>query len=95
MGVQRIAIMLLIALVGPQMGAQRGASEPDRFATLRFLAGTWRGDQAGQPGRGTAERTYQFILNISFLQETTPMDYPRQEKKEDRSGPSSHEHHQL
>ena len=49
MGVQRIAIMLLIALVGPQMGAQRGASKPDRFATLRFLAGTWRGDQAGQP----------------------------------------------
>jgi hypothetical protein len=69
-GIQRIAVLLVIAFLGAQAGAQQGASTPDRFAALRFLAGTWRGDQAGQPGRGTAERTYQFILNDRFLQET-------------------------
>ena len=45
-----------------------------------MLAGTWLGDQAGQPGRGTAERTYQFILNDRFLQETNTSTCPAQEK---------------
>ena len=80
MGIHRIAILLVIVFLGPPAGAQQGASKPDRFAPLRFLAGTWRGDQAGQPGRGTAERTYEFILNDRFLQETNTSTYPPQEK---------------
>lgn len=80
MAIQRSALLLVIALLGAQAGAQQGASRPDRFAALRFLAGTWRGEQAGQPGRGTAERTYQFILNDRFLQETNTSTYPPQEK---------------
>jgi hypothetical protein len=66
-GIQRFAILLVIIFLGVPAGAQQGASRPDPFAALRFLAGTWRGDQAGQPGRGAAERTYQFILNDRFL----------------------------
>ena len=80
MAIQRIAILLVIMFLGAPAGAQQGASTPDRFAPLRFLAGTWRGDQAGQPGRGTAERTYQFILNDRFLQETNTSTYPPQKK---------------
>ena len=80
MKIERILLLLVIALLGSPMGAQQGASRPDRFAALRFLAGTWRGDQSGQPGRGTAERTYQFILNDRFLQETNRSTYPPQEK---------------
>jgi hypothetical protein len=79
-GIQRIAILLVIVFLGAPVGAQQGASKPDRFALLRFLAGTWRGDQSGQPGRGTAERTYQFILNDRFVQETNTSTYPPQEK---------------
>jgi hypothetical protein len=79
-GIQRFAILLVIVFLGMPAGAQQGASRPDRFAALRFLAGTWRGDQAGQPGRGAAERTYQFILNDRFLQETNTSTYPPQEK---------------
>jgi hypothetical protein len=78
--IQRIAILLVIGFLGAPVGAQQGASKPDRFAPLRLFAGTWRGDQAGQPGRGTAERTYQFILNDRFLQETNTSTYPPQEK---------------
>ena len=80
MGIQRIAILLVIACLGAPLDAQQGASTPDRFAPLRFFVGTWRGDQAGQPGRGTAERTYQFILNDRFLQETNTSTYAPQEK---------------
>ena len=88
MGTQRIAILLAIAFLGAQAGAQQGAAKPDRFAALRFLAGTWRGEQAGQPGRGTAERTYQFILSDRFLQETNTSTYPPQEKN--RNGEVHH-----
>ena len=88
MGIPRIAILLLLGFLAAQPRTQPGASKPDRFAALRFLAGTWRGDQAGQPGRGTAERIYQFILNDRFLQETNTSTYPPQEKN--KSGEVHH-----
>ena len=80
MSIPRISILLVIALLGPHASAQQGASEPDRFAPLRFLAGTWKGDQAGHPGRGAVERTYQLILNDRFLQEANTSTYPPQQK---------------
>ena len=80
MRIDRIAVLVAIAFLGVPAGARQGTSRADRFAALRFLVGTWRGDQAGQPGRGTAERTYQFILNDRFLQETNTSTYPPQEK---------------
>jgi hypothetical protein len=86
--IQRIPILLVIAFLGAPMGAQQGGSKADRFAALRFLAGTWRGDQTAQSGRGTAERTYQFILNDRFLQETNTSTYPPREKN--RNGEVHH-----
>jgi hypothetical protein len=80
MGVQNAAILLVMALLVASARSQEGLTKPDHFAQLRFLAGTWRGDQVGQPGRGTAERTYKFILNDRFLQETNTSTYPPQEK---------------
>jgi hypothetical protein len=80
MSIRHIAILLVIALLGASARGQEGTAKPDRFAPLRFLVGTWRGDQAGQPGRGTAERTYQFILDDRFLQETNTSTYPPREK---------------
>jgi hypothetical protein len=80
MNIRHFTIPLVIALLCAPAGSQEGAGKPDRFAPLRFLAGTWRGDQAGQPGRATAERTYQFVLNDRFLQETNTSTYPPQDK---------------
>ena len=80
MRTDRIAILLVIACFAVPAGAQQSASKPDRFAALRFLAGTWRGEQTGQPGHGTAERTYEFILDSRFLQETNTSTYPPQDK---------------
>ena len=82
MRTDRIAILLVIVCFAVPAGARQGASKPDRFAALRFLSGTWRGEQTGQPGRGTAERTYQFILDDRFLQETNTSTYPPQEKNQ-------------
>jgi hypothetical protein len=78
--VQRISILLVVASLSVLGGAQQCEPKTDRFGPLQFLVGTWRGDQAGKPGQGTAERTYQLILNDRFLQETNTSTYPPQEK---------------
>ena len=77
---ERISILIVIVLMTGPAGAQQGPPNADRFAPLRFMVGTWRGEQAGQPGHGVAERTYQFVLNDRFLQETNTSTYPQQEK---------------
>jgi hypothetical protein len=76
----RIIVSLAIAMLAMPTAAQENTPKSDRFGPLRFLAGTWRGDQTGKPGRGTVERMYQFVLNDRFLQETNTSTYPPQEK---------------
>ena len=77
---QRICISLVIVFLATRARAQERGPKIDWSGPLRFFAGTWRGDQAGKPGQGTAERTYRFILNDRFLQETNRSTYPPQEK---------------
>jgi hypothetical protein len=47
---------------------------------LRFFIGTWEGEVAGQPGNGTAEREYSFILNEQFIHIVNRSSYPPQAK---------------
>ncbi len=84
----RLPILLALGLVGAPASGQQSDRNVDRFGSLRFLVGTWRGEQAGQPGSGIAERTYHFILNDRFLQETNTSTYPPQEKN--RTGEVHH-----
>jgi hypothetical protein len=86
----RPCILLVSVIVGASIRAQEAVPKTDRFGPLRFLVGTWRGDQAGQPGRGSAERTYTFVLNDRFLQETNTSTYPPQEQN-----PKGEVHHHL
>ena len=83
-------ILALFVTVGVSLVAQQPPAAADRFAPLRFMVGTWRGEQVGQPGRGTAERTYAFVLNGKFLQENNTSTYPPQEKN-----PKGEVHHHL
>lgn len=73
-------ILLLMGLaIVPALGQQTPAKS-DPFASLRFFVGTWHGEQSGEPGHGTSERTYSFVLNDRFLQVTNTSTYPPQEK---------------
>ncbi len=72
-----VVLLLLAAL--PAV-AQQPAATSDPFTRLRFLVGTWRGHQSGEPGNGTCERTYQFVLHGRFLQVKNKSTYPAQEK---------------
>src|SRR5262252_8069192 len=76
----RAPILLLAALAAVPAFAQQPAPGPDPLAPLRFFAGSWRGAQSGEPGSGTSERTYEFVLNDRFLQVKNTSTYPPQEK---------------
>ena len=73
------AILLLTSAGGRILG-QQTAAQSDSYAPLRFFVGAWRGDQNGQPGHGTVERTYAFVLNDRFLLEKNTSTYPPHQK---------------
>ncbi len=56
--------------------------KPDPFAPLRFMAGTWKGENDGQPGHGTSERTYAAELDGAALFVRNVAVYPPQPKNE-------------
>jgi len=78
-GVIRKVLILMFVLPFPIL-AQEPMAKSDPFALLRFFVGAWSGDQVGEPGHGTVERTYAFILNDRFLQVNNTSTYPPQEK---------------
>src|SRR5215472_5174575 len=85
----RRAILLLVTAAATPVFSQQTASSSDLFAPLRFFVGSWRGDQSGQPGNGTSERTYEFALNDRFLQVKNTSTYPPQQKN--KSGEVHHD----
>ena len=75
----RTILLLMWLAIVPALGQQPPAKS-DPFAPLRFFVGTWHGEQSGDPGHGTSERTYGFVLNDRFLQVKNTSTYPPQEK---------------
>jgi hypothetical protein len=74
--------MTLVCLVGfafPFLAAQSGQAV-DPWGPVRFLVGTWVGDVDGQPGKGTSEREYRFVLNNRYLEVRNKSCYPAQPK---------------
>ena len=63
-----------------QVFAQQAANSSNPFAPLRFFGGIWRGAQSGQPGDGTSERIYEFVLDDRFLQVKNTSTYPPQDR---------------
>jgi hypothetical protein len=64
-------------------------TDSDPWKPIRRLAGTWEGESMGQPGQGTAARTYAFVLNDGYLHERNVSTYSAQEP--DQAG-EVHEH---
>jgi hypothetical protein len=56
-------VLLLIGSLAVPILAQEHADRSDAFAPIRFFVGTWSGDQVGEPGHGTAERTYALFAS--------------------------------
>ncbi len=81
------AALLLLAVA-----TKAPAAEQDPYAPVRFLLGTWAGAASGEPGTGSAQRSYSFVLGNKFIQERNQTTYPPQERN--KSG-EVHEHWSL
>jgi len=67
----------------PATAAERPGQAPqDAWSPVRFMAGEWAGESEGQPGKGTAKRSYRFVLGDGFLHEQNISTYPPQPKNE-------------
>lgn len=88
--IRRSSVLLLLAAAAAPVFAQQPAVSGDPFAPLRFFVGTWRGKQAGEPGHGTSQRTYEFVLKNRFLQVKNTSTYPPQPKN-----PRGEVHHDM
>jgi uncharacterized protein DUF1579 len=76
--VRRLVYTLVLACSAIDASPQGAPQKIDRFAPLRFMIGSWRGEQSGQPGRGTVERNYAMVLAGRFIQETNTSTYPNE-----------------
>jgi hypothetical protein len=66
----------LLALASTLLLAQ--APKPDPFAPVRFLAGQWTGEGAGDPGKGSGAFSFRFDLDGRALIRQSVADYPAQ-----------------
>jgi hypothetical protein len=52
------------------------AVPPSPLDAVRFLAGTWRGEASGEPGRGSGSASFTFDLGGRVLVRRSHSDYP-------------------
>ncbi len=63
-----LALILATGPIGEASQEQaKSESEPDPFAPLRILEGSWEGSIEGRLGSGVGVRDYEFILDDKFL----------------------------
>jgi hypothetical protein len=74
-----IVAIVVGAAALPFITSPAGSSQAaDPWAPIRFLQGTWQGTAEGEPGKGTVERSYAFVLKNRFLHERNTSTYPAQ-----------------
>lgn len=72
-----IAIALLAV---PSVAVAQTAAPADRLALLAPVLGKWAGTTEGEPGQGTVEREYSWILGGRFIEVRNVSTYPPQAK---------------
>ncbi len=70
-------ILFVILLCSPLLG--QTSQQQGVWTPLKYFVGSWEGVSKGQPGNGTVERDYQFVLSGKFLQVKNKSVYPMQE----------------
>jgi len=74
------ALLGLSASSSAQTPLPAAAAEPDPWAPVKFMLGSWQGTATGQAGEGTVVREYTQVLRQRFIQEKNTSIYPPQEK---------------
>lgn len=71
-------LLSAFALTGAHAADMPTAADP--FAPMARFIGNWTGKATGQAGDGDVTRSYTFVLNRRFVQESNVSRYPVQEK---------------
>ena len=66
---------LVMVLVLGAAAAVPADLQTDRWQPIRFMLGSWLGEASGEPGKGTVERTYEFVLGDKFIEEHNTSRY--------------------
>lgn len=74
-----IAFLFIPAMLLAQDADQKSDTK-DVWEPLRFFVGEWTGDISGMPGEGTGERSYQFIMDGTYLEFHNKGTFEPQEK---------------
>jgi hypothetical protein len=75
---RRLVLVFLVVL--PFFVQSQEVQKPSHWDSLKFFVGRWQGATDGEPGKGTGERNYEFLLDDQFLQLKNRTIYPPQEK---------------
>jgi hypothetical protein len=70
--------LVLLLLAGTPEAPAQAPSSP--WSAVQFIVGEWVGQSDGEPGKGTVERTYRYVLGDKFLHEENVSTYPPQPK---------------
>ncbi len=81
-----LGIAFCIWIISSVVSAQE--KKPDVWQPVRFLVGEWDGTSEGQPGSGTVQRSYSFVLKDRYIHEKNVSTYPPTEKQKG----DDHEH---
>jgi hypothetical protein len=77
-----VSASLVLSIAGLfLMASTSSAQRADPWEPIRFLQGAWQGVAEGEPGKGTVERSYTFVLKDRFIQERNISTYPPQPAK--------------
>ena len=68
--------LLFVLLYLPMASPAQQINADTIWDPLRPLIGHWRGEGDGADGKGTYDRTYQFVLNGKFMEVKNTSDYP-------------------
>ena len=69
-------IFLFICWLFPFIAAAQNTVKVDPWIPFKSFIGEWNGQGGGEPGTGTYERNYNFILNNKFIEVRNKSTYP-------------------
>lgn len=72
-------ILILLALLVPSAACSQ-TSGADPWSPMRFFEGSWTGHETGRAGTGKGERTYEFIMEGTYLYFRNVSRFEPQEK---------------
>jgi len=73
-------LSLLVVLCVPILLQAQQSTAKSPWDSLKFIVGDWQGTVQGEPGHGTGERHYEFVLRGKFLRASDKSVYPQQER---------------